>query len=236
MYRAYTGDKGEHYRAYAREQFRGNVGHINRDERVGEKQKGARKRDSEKNGERYVRTGELEGGKLYDVKGKEVGEEGGEEKERESNSRYNFDAPRKLKLLRAEHAELSAVFLLGTIRIAHPFLHFLCFHPRVCPRYAAPSSSSSFSRETAPFNIVGGNASGKSRSHGAATFGVKCVHDALPYNSNFTPWIRERAGTKCKSEITRPTIVWQFFFKAFYETHNAFHINVKKTYHMKVAR
>lgn len=60
---------------------------------------------------------------------------------RESNSRYNFGASRKLKLLRAEHAELSAVFLPGTIGrppFSYAFLSVLDADGR-------RSSSSSFS-------------------------------------------------------------------------------------------
>lgn len=164
---------GEHGRAggrtYVREQFRGNVCHINRDggperdRRHREKRRNKGERESEKNGERYVRYGGTRRWKTL---------------RRESNSRYNFGTPRKLKLLRAEHAELSAVFLLGTIRIAHPFLHFSASLPHGSLQVRAPSSSPSFSRGTAPFNIVGGNASGKSRFHVTATFGVKCVRDA----------------------------------------------------------
>ena len=50
---------------------------------------------------------------------------------------------------------------------------------RICPRYGAPSTSSSFSQGTAPFNIVGGSASGKSHSRVAATFDVKCVRSRI---------------------------------------------------------
>lgn len=59
---------------------------------------------------------------------------------RESNSRYNFGAPRKLKLLRAEHAELSAVFLPGTIGRPPSFPYL-----RLPSLRRAPSSSTSSS-------------------------------------------------------------------------------------------
>lgn len=181
MSAAYTagGGRGTIERTYAREQLHGSVCHINRDERKRErgretrKNTRTRKRKREKNGKRCTCGGIRRWKTLRWVSERE--------RERGGNSRYNFGVPRKLKLLRAEHAELSAVFLLGTIRIAHPFLHFLCFHFPGLPQVRAPSSSSSFSRGTAPFNIVGGNASGKSRSYVAATFGVKCVHDASSY-------------------------------------------------------
>lgn len=89
---------------------------------------------------------------------------------RESNSRYNFGAPRKLKLPRAEHAELSAVFLPGTI--GRPPSPYVFPAPPVVPGTYAHGRSRrrrrSFfhTRRTAPFNIVGRgrNASGKSRS------------------------------------------------------------------------
>lgn len=127
---------------------------------MGDTRKGVEEREDGKNGERYVRAVEFEGAKLYNEREKEREREGGG---KESNSRYNFGAPRKLKLLRAKHAELSAVFLPGTIRIALSTLPLPSFLPDL-PQVHAPPSSSSFSRETAPFNIVGGNASGKSRS------------------------------------------------------------------------
>lgn len=130
---AYTGASTTE-RAYAHEQFGGNVYYINRH--------GGRKREREREGQRIQgqergRLRKMEKGmyvRWNSWRWKTLRRE--RERERESNSRYNFGAPRKLKLLRAEHAELSAVFLLGTIRIAHPFLHFLYFHRRVCPRYA----------------------------------------------------------------------------------------------------
>lgn len=93
-------------------------------------------RKSEKNGERYVRAlMELGDGKLHGRK---------EERERESNSRYNFGAPRKLKLLRAEHAEVSGVFLPGTIEGVRSFRTLIYSVSRLPQVRALSLSSSSF--------------------------------------------------------------------------------------------
>lgn len=69
MYTTYMGDTTK--RTYAREQFHGNVCHINRDERERRgremrKSTRTRKKKREKNGERYVCV-EFEGGKFYGV-------------------------------------------------------------------------------------------------------------------------------------------------------------------------
>lgn len=174
MYTAYTGTSTVGRaggRTYVREQFCGSVCHINRDgggterdRRHREKRRNKGERESEKNGERYVRHGGTRRWKTL---------------RRESNSRYNFGTPRKLKLLRAEHAELSAVFLLGTIRIAHPFLHFSAsLSLTVRPRYAHRRHRHPFHGGLLLLILSEGNASGKSRFHVTATFGVKCVRDA----------------------------------------------------------
>lgn len=69
-------------------------------------------------------------------------------------------APRKLKLLRAEHAELSAVFLPGTIG-RPPFPYDLLLSPRLSQVRASTLVLVAvawlfFHEGVAPFNIVGG--------------------------------------------------------------------------------
>lgn len=190
---------GEHgdaaQRAYAREQFRGGVCHINRDER--KRKSGEKWREQERGRVRKMGKGMCAqwNSKVENFTAREKERE----RTRESNSRYNFGAPRKLKLLRAEHAELSAVFLLRTIRIAHPFLHFLYLLLPLCPRYAHHRYRA-FHKGLLLLILSERMPPGKSRCRVAATFGVKCVSNALSYNSNF---ILHEFEDECECEINQ---------------------------------
>lgn len=122
-----------------------------------------------------MRTVELEGGKLYG------------ERERMSEGERRVRAilvitsvPRgNLNCCEPNMQNFRPFSCLGQSGSPIPFYtSFASFLPGL-PQVRAPSSSSSFSRGTAPFNIVGGNASGKSHSRVAATFGVKCVHSRI---------------------------------------------------------
>lgn len=182
-----------------------------RDGCYGKKCKGwerQRERRSEKNGVRYVRAlMELGGGKLHGRREKE--------RKRESNSRYNFGAPRKLKLLRAEHAELSAVFLPGTIEGVRSFCTLTPFPD--CFRYA-PSLSSSFFHEGLLL-LIWSKGTSQIVSRISATFGVKrlcVVHSRSAIQTLF-----HKSKDECKRSLNqklngRQISVFESFTRFFY--------------------